>query len=245
MKYAIVSPYYKENVALLERCIASVQRQSIQADHLFIADGHAQDWIDAQPVRHIRLDRSHGDYGNTPRGVGAMLAIAEQYDGIGLLDADNWLEPNHIEVCLNTFKTASVRGKVDYVIAKRQLCRPDESIINAPDEPTAEHVDTNCFFFLPDSYHIVPFFGTMPKELSSVCDRIFYQAVRSRGLQAAVSDTVTVNYHCLWESVYRSIGETPPEGSKPVIDSASVQAWINSRSAQEIQTVQRLSGIMP
>jgi hypothetical protein len=140
---------------------------------------------------------------------------------------------------------ASKLGKVDYVIAKRHLRRPDETIIDAPDEPTAEHVDTNCFFFLPGSYHIVPYFGTMPKELSSVCDRIFYQAVRGRGLQGAVSEITTVNYHCLWESVYHSIGEMPPEGAKPVIDSAAVQAWINSRTAQEIQTVQRLSGMIP
>ena len=89
MKYAIVTPYFKETPSLLKRCIRSVRDQTLNADHIMVADGHPQDWIDNERVRHIRLDRSHNDYGNTPRGIGAILAIAEQYSGIGLLDADN------------------------------------------------------------------------------------------------------------------------------------------------------------
>jgi hypothetical protein len=245
MRYAIVTPYYKEPRALLERCIGSVARQTIQVDHILVADGYPQEWVASVPVRHIRLDRSHGDFGNTPRGIGSMLAIAEQYDGFGLLDADNWLEPDHVEACIRTFNSTSAHEKIDYVIAKRHLRRPDETIIPAQDEPNEEHVDTNCFFFFPPSYYLVPYFGTMPKELSPVCDRIFYQALRARGLKAAVCEIVTVNYHCLWECFYQSIGETPPEGAKPVIDTAKVQAWINAQSPQNVHLIQRLSGIIP
>lgn len=245
MHYAIVTPYFQEPSSLLERCIQSVARQTVKADHILVADGHPQDWIDAQPVRHLRLDRSHGDYGNTPRGIGAMLAIAEQYDGIGLLDADNWLEPDHVQTCVRVFESAAAQAPIDYVIARRFLRRPDQTILPAPDEPIAEHVDTNCFFFLPSSYHLVPYFGTMHKALSPICDRIFYMAVRNRGLRGAVTDHETVNYHCLWEAIYQALGEAPPDGAKPVIDSASVQAWINARSPAEVQSIQRLAGIIP
>lgn len=77
-KYAIITPYYKEERRLLERCIASVRNQTIGTDHFLVADGFPQDWIDTTGVRHLKLDRSHGDGGNTPRGVGALLAVAEQ-----------------------------------------------------------------------------------------------------------------------------------------------------------------------
>ncbi len=95
----VITPYYKEDPALLRRCMDSVRTQTVPAEHLLVADGHPQDWIDSEPVRHLRLDRSHGDYGNTPRGIAAMLACSEGYPAIMMLDADNWLEPEHVELC--------------------------------------------------------------------------------------------------------------------------------------------------
>src|SRR5689334_20420519 len=99
-RYAFVTPYYKETRDCLERCIASVKQQTIPADHILVSDGFPQDWLDQADVRHVHLDRAHGDYGNTPRGIGSLMAVAEGYDGIGLLDADCWLEPDHLEHCL-------------------------------------------------------------------------------------------------------------------------------------------------
>lgn len=245
MRYAIVTPYYKEPRDTLERCMRSVRNQTVQTDHILVADGYPQDWIDTSGVRHLRLDRAHGDFGNTPRGMGAMMAIAEQYDGIGLLDADNWLESEHVATCVATFNAASAQNPVDYVVAKRYLRRLDETIMPINDEPIEQHVDTNCFFFFPGSYPLVPHFGLMPKELSPIGDRIFYQAMRSRGLRFAVNAQHTVNYQCMWESVYLSLGEQPPHGAKPNIDGAVVQAWINSRSPSEQILAQRLAGILP
>ena len=99
-RYCVVTPYYKEERALLERCFGSVRRQVPNVDHIVVADGHPQDWIDALPVRHIKLDRAHGDYGNAARGLGALMAIAEGYDGIAFLDADNWYDDDHLASCL-------------------------------------------------------------------------------------------------------------------------------------------------
>ena len=78
-RWVIVTPYYKEERPLLSRCISSVSNQSVRTDHIVVADGHPQSWIDMEPVRHLKLDRSHGDYGNTPRGIGVLLAISEGY----------------------------------------------------------------------------------------------------------------------------------------------------------------------
>ena len=96
MRVAVVTPYYKEPRGWIERCIASVAAQTHACDHFLVADGHAQDWIDGAGVRHLRLDRGHGDYGNTPRALGALLAVSEGYDAIAFLDADNWYAPEHV-----------------------------------------------------------------------------------------------------------------------------------------------------
>ena len=154
-KYAIVTPYYKEERPLIERCMASVRSQTVPTDHFLVADGFPQEWIDTAGVRHFKLDRSHGDYGNTPRGVGALLAIAAQYSGIAFLDADNWLEPDHVETCLAA--ASGTPAPCDYVIAQRSFRRPDESIMPVADEEL--HVDTNCFFFLPGAFSVDPPLG--------------------------------------------------------------------------------------
>jgi glycosyltransferase involved in cell wall biosynthesis len=123
-RYAIVTPYYKEEKWLLERCIRSVHAQTVKVEHFMIADGHPQDWLDREPMRHLRLDREHRDFGNTPRTIGALLAVSEGYDGIGFLDADNWFENDHVAGCI----AAAARSETcDYVIARRNLCRPDGS----------------------------------------------------------------------------------------------------------------------
>lgn len=123
------TPYYQEKHHYLERCIASVKRQTIPAGHIVVADGFPQDWIDQTSVRHLRLDRVHQDHGNTPRAIGGLIAIAEGYEGIGLLDADCWLEPDHLEHCLEQAKQVGLE-RCGFVAAARTLRRLDKSIMS-------------------------------------------------------------------------------------------------------------------
>jgi hypothetical protein len=237
-KFAIVTAYYKEERALLERCQRSVRDQTVAADHIVVADGVPQDWLDDEPLRHIKLDRSHSDYGNTARGVGAVLAVAEDYDGIGFLDADNWLEPTHIEQCLAA--AAMIPDETcDYVIAQRNMKRPDGTTIAMADEPIREHVDTNCFFFLPGAFHMIQRFATIPRALSIIGDRLFYKELSMQPLQAAVVGQKTVNYHCMWASIYQAMAETPPEGAKPNVDQAPLLEWLKQLSPNEKRIVSR------
>jgi glycosyltransferase involved in cell wall biosynthesis len=235
-RYAIVTPYYKEDRSLLERCIQSVRQQSMATDHILVADGHPQDWIDGAAVRHIRLDRNHADYGNTPRTVGALLAVSAGYEGIGLLDADNWIEPHHVASCIEASQRSAT---CDYVIARRNLCRPDGSVININDPPVGNFVDTNCFFLLPGSYHVIPYFSLMPNELSPICDRVFYAALKARKLNAEIVPEKTVNYHCLWSFVYSLAGETPPPSAKGGVDYKRIQRWFDNQDERALQVVYR------
>jgi hypothetical protein len=238
-RYAIVTPYFKEERSFLERCIRSVQQQERPVDHILVSDGFPQDWIDQYPVRHIKLDRNYADYGNTPRTIGAMLAVSERYAGVGLLDADNWLEPDHITRCL---QAAAFTQDVDYVVARRHLRRPDGTILDIEDDAVSDHVDTSCFFLLPGSYHVIPYFMLMPRELAPICDRVFYRALVERALKAVMVKKKTVNYHCIWQYAYDKAREAPPPDVKPNIDLRPVTQWLKTRTPRELEIIDRLCG---
>ena len=238
-RYAIITPYYKEDRRLLERCIDSVRNQSLRADHFLVADGFPQDWIDTAGVRHFKLDRSHGDAGNTPRGVGALIAVAEEYSAIGMLDADNWLEPDHVEACLAAASTTPIA--CDYVIAQWILRRIDGSVMPIANDPN--HVDTSSFFFLRGAFCILPHWAMMPKDLSEGCDRVFYSMLCQRDFVVARVPKPTVNFHNLYETSYRALGETPPPGAKPNVN-AEPMAWLRSLSQRDNEIACRLIGFI-
>jgi hypothetical protein len=240
-RYAIITAYHKENQRLLQRAIESVKSQTMPTDHFLIADGFPQDWIDGAGVRHVKLDREHGDYGNTPRGVGALIAIAEEYDGMGMLDADNWLDDDHVQTCVEAAELCE-GGAIhcDYVIAQWRLRRPDETVLPWPEEPG--HVDTNRFFFLRGAFSVIPYWAMMPSKLAPVGDRVFYMMLRGQAFRFVRVDRPTINYHCLWEVCYRALGEPPPENTKPSIDMNWVK-YLASLSTRELEIVSRLSGV--
>jgi glycosyltransferase involved in cell wall biosynthesis len=242
-RYCVVTPYYKEERALLVRCMDSVRRQTVAADHLLVADGFPQDWIARQPVRHVALDRAHRDYGDFARGVGALMAVAEKYDGICFLDADNWYDDDHVEGCL---AAAAANPAAAYVAAQRRFVRPDGTVMTTvrPAElPNAEHVDTNCFFFLPRAYQFLPRWCTMPQEVSQSGDHLFYLLLTVTGIVPAVVPRPTVNYLCMFEQLYRDNGEEPPPGAKPLLNWQDVQAWINGLTPAELDHVRSLTGL--
>jgi hypothetical protein len=243
--YAAITPYYREDPPMLERCIASVQAQTLPVDHILIADGHPQDWIDRAGVRHIRLDRSHSNFGNTPRGVGAMLVIGGDYDAVTMLDADNFVEPNHFEHCVACAAPKSGLA-YDVVAARRRFVRLDGTAMPVRDEPLTVHADTSCFFILKSAFYTLPVWGTMPRPVSPICDRIFYQhvkqQVRLQNIRWVQGDEITVNYLCTWQSMYLAIGEVPPPFAKPNVDAMAIRRWWNALSATELNRLSRMTG---
>jgi len=241
-QYVFVTPYYKETRDCLERCIASVNRQTIGADHILVADGFSQDWIDQANVRHLRLDWAHEDYGNTPRAMGGLMAVTEEYDGIGFLDADCWLEPDHLEHCLKQAEQVGVE-RCGFVAASRTLRRLDESVIDVPDESLAAHVDTSCLLLLPPAFDTLPVWILMPREVSIVGDRVFYLALRSRDLIPAFSTKKTVNYTYTYAPMYRALGEVPPEPIKENPDHAAIAGWIDTLPSDRLEGLNRRLGV--
>lgn len=241
MRVAYITPYYKEEPEVLARCVKSVEAQTIKGDHFLISDGHPQDWLMSRVARHIPLGKSHGDYGNTPRGIGAQLAISEGYDAIGFLDADNWLDPTHTEECLTTaIGNYGSPVNCDYVVAKRRFIRPDLTVLSAPEDGSL--IDTSCFFFLRGSFHLLPTWNLMPKEFANIGDRIFGRRIREAGLNSASNKAVTVNYLNLWATSYHNVGEPPPPEAKPNVDGGSGYRWLAGLDDRHKELAQRLVG---
>lgn len=243
-RFCVVTPYYQEDRDLLERCLTSVRQQTVAADHILVADGFPRSWLNDHPVRHVVLDQAHSDYGNVARGIGALMAVSEKYDGIAFLDADNWFDDDHIATCL-----ASAQDSPDapYVIAQRDYIRIDGSVMalgETEDVPMGDHVDTNCYFFLPPSFHLLHYWCTLPRELSSHGDR-FFRSILKAHLTAppAITARRTVKYRCLFESIYRTIGEMPPPGAKPNVSLRTGLDWLNSLRDADLALVEQMSGL--
>jgi glycosyltransferase involved in cell wall biosynthesis len=243
-RICVITPYYQEPRELIERCLASVRAQTVCVDHLLVADGFSQPWLEEAPVRHIKLDRAHGDYGNAARGAAALLAVAEQYDAIAFLDADNQYRPTHIEACLAASRAAPA---APYVVATRDYVRPDGSVmplLQTEDLPQGDHVDTNCYLLLPPTYPLLHHWCATPREFAAVGDRLFRLVLKSRlAAPAIVVGAPTVKYLCLFESLYRAIGETPPSGAKAGVDWRPAIDWLKRLSPENRAAVDRLTGL--
>ena len=243
VRIAVVTPYHREEAAVLERCIDSVRAQAAPADHILVADGFPQSWVERHGhVHHVVLSRNSGDFGDTPRSLGFMFGVRSEYDILQFLDADNVLTPDHFGSVLECL----ARTRADLVVARRLLLRPDGSVLNArmDEDDRLAHVDTSCFAFWRTAFHVGLKWGFIPKALGHGDDRVFYAAVKSANLNIAFLATPTVGYTCLWAHVYRAVGEDPPPGCRDLKSYADhARRWWKDLDEERRQLIQKNLGI--
>lgn len=237
MKIAIVTPYCRESGNVLRRCRDSVAAQSVQADHYFVADGYPQRWLDSK-CHHITLPAASGDFGNTPRSVGALVAVSHGAEAVAFLDADNTFDADHLEVCLDA---ARKQRDADLVVARRRFVRPDGSTLPVGDEPG--HVDTNCYLLLGGALHTVAQWALQPRMLSRIGDRVFWRMLNAQGLKPVVTARPTVNYYTMFRVHYEALGEVPPDGAKETIEGSDVKLWWERLSPRENEIACRRIGM--
>ena len=143
-RVAVITPYYKEPLALLEQCHQSVLAQTEPCLHVLVADGHPRKGINRWDADHVRLPRSHGDIGSTPRLIGCYHAIGLGVEAVAFLDADNWYGPDHIAAAI----TAMDQTDAAFVSTGRTLCRLDGSVMGlCPLSHPDRFIDTNAMLF--------------------------------------------------------------------------------------------------
>ncbi len=222
-RVAVITPYYKEPLAVLEKCHQSVLSQSIPCLHVLVADGHPRPRINQWSAEHVRLPCSHGDIGSTPRLIGSYHAIGLGVDVVAFLDADNWYAPDHIASALAAMKQSGAA----VVSTSRTLCRLDGSVMGPCPITDPEHfIDTNAMVFGRAAFPLLHHWVLMPEYGHLIGDRIMLHYIKASGLPRQHLNQGSVFYRCSKAGLYQQLGEAVPDGVQPRPDyEASFMHW--------------------
>lgn len=234
-KFAVITAYYKEDRSVIDKAIKSVQYQlpsGLDVIHYLVADGFPQEFESTEKLVHIPLPKSHNDYGDTPRIVGATLAVRDGCYGLMFLDADNYMYPEHIQAAVG----AHLEHNQNLIIAKRDMVSEDGTVIkhNRSEEDAFKHVDTGCFVFFKEEIFRALEWAKIPSPLSVLGDRYFWNLhQKSYPGTFGYVNTPTLAYTCLWKDVYEFAGITPPANAKS-LDTSAKDNFIKSLSNEEL-----------
>jgi glycosyltransferase involved in cell wall biosynthesis len=212
IRVAVISPYFNENIDVILECHASVARQTHPCLHVLVADGFPNSAADDWQVDHVKLPRTHGDLGSTPRLIGCYHAIGLGVDAVAFLDADNWYREDHIERLLALHKETGA----SFLSSNRMLCRLDGSVFGPCPNTTADRdIDTNCMMFMRAAFPILAQWCLMPRYAHPIGDQVMLHYVKAAGIKRAHRSDPSVYYRCGRADVYRRHGEPIPDGIKP------------------------------
>lgn len=242
-RIAVITPYYKEPTEILYMAHKSVKIQDVNAtvDHFMIADGFPNPEVSNWDAKHVVLPNSHGDNGNTPRGIGSYLAVAEKYDFIAYLDADNWFEPSHLSTLLQLW----IETRSDVCCSSRTLHQIDGTLIDSPlddDELNNDFADTSCFLISATAFEAIRLWIDMPKQLSPICDRVFFKGLKNKNFKFVFSGKKTLAFRSQYQGHYAKAGLPIPIGAKGDIIS-EVNQWL--LTVEGVKETARRLGFMP
>ena len=231
VRIAVVTPYFREPRDVLWQCHRSVLDQQVgtelfRAEHFLIADGHPLAEIDDWTASHVRLPSAHGDNGNTPRGLGSLLAKAEGYDFIAYLDADNWFHAGHLASLLALHRQTG--SPVCSAIRTFHDLAGNRLEVSETDEDALRHVDTSCVLIHRSSFDLIGVWLDMPRMLSPICDRVFLAAILHNQRSVRSTGQRSVAFRTQYASHYRAAGAPVPQGAKDADHAGGVLAYLVS-----------------
>ena len=191
--------------------------------HVLVADGHRHRRINRWRAEHVRLPRSHGDIGSTPRLIGSYHAIGLGVDAVAFLDADNWYRPDHIAGLLAEMD----QHQADFVSSSRTLCRLNGTVMGpCPLTDPDRFIDTNAMLFGRGSFHLLHQWVLMPPYGHLIGDRIMLHHLKQSGVKREHLDQHSVFYRCSKAGLYKQMNENIPAGVQKRPDyEASFRAW--------------------
>lgn len=221
---AVVTPYWGEDLALLEHCHQSVRAQTHPCLHVLVADGRPRPEIEGWQAHHVILPLSHGDIGSTPRLIGCFHAIGLGVEAVAFLDADNWYEPRHIAGLMEARREQGAA----FVSSGRMLWSLEgHAMAPCPLINPDSFIDTSCMLFAREAFGLLHHWVLMPDYGHLIGDRIMYHHVRQSGLPMAHVPLPTVNYRCGKAGLYQLLGAPIPAGVQPRPDyEASFTRWV-------------------
>ena len=210
---AVITPYYKEDLALLERCRKSVLAQGYPITHFFVADGFPKPELADWDCEHIILSRNHDDSGDTPRGFGAISAMNLGYWPILFLDADNTYEPNHLHSIL---ECKEKNPDADVICTWRNNFLPDGTHVphDFAEDLEKTGCDTSCYAFYPGGFRGLGVWAMMPNAYCRVDDKVVYWCLQQWEINIVWTDLRTMNYTTNHSSAYRVMGREVPDNHR-------------------------------
>jgi glycosyltransferase involved in cell wall biosynthesis len=210
----VVTPYYKEDLSVLARCHASVAGQEVDAHvvHVMVADGFPASELATWDIAHVILPDAHADNGNTPRHVGALTARSRGADFIAFLDADNWYLPGHLAAMLRLHAAENCEVTCSW----RNFYDENEALlpVEEADEINCDHVDTSCIMMHKAAFAANSIWTDMPRQLSPICDRVFYAGLRRRRYRIGYTREKSVAFTTTYASHYDAVGRQAPMNDK-------------------------------
>lgn len=214
MKVAVITPYYKEAAVVLERCHQSVVKQTHKdVQHIMVADGVPNNDVASWNCTHLILPNS-GDYGDTPRGIGAASAAAQGFDAICFVDADCWIEPDHIEELLAEQRRTSAQ----VVTCPRNLYGlVDEFLMVDRESDGVSFNDTNCYLFTRPAFPLLRVWMFKDKQDAMVGDRLLWKLITDNKISLARTLKATLNYSTTFAAHYINAGQPAPARSRLMV----------------------------
>jgi glycosyltransferase involved in cell wall biosynthesis len=211
MKVAVVTPYYKESRKTLKRCLDSVAKQTHDdVFHVLVGDGYPQDWVNDFTLHHLAMPNV-GNYGDTPRGIGAAYAAGVGADAIIFLDADCWMPHYHV-----SFFVEPVERGAGIVTCPRNIWLEGEEMGICTESNGVHFNDTNCYLITKPYFPVISAWMFKNQKDSIVGDRVFWNAVQRSGA-CILSAASMVNYESDFAHHYQMFGRTPPPDSKLLV----------------------------
>lgn len=87
------------------------------------------------------------------------------------------------------------------------------------------HVDSNCLFVTSKAFDLPLLWGTWPRELCCIGDRMIWHAAMARGYSHSFTGAITTCYEATHLAFYRALAEVPPSTVRPDIDLGGLFAW--------------------
>ena len=218
MKVAVVTPYYKESKRVLNRCITSVAKQTHDdVVHILVSDGYPQDWVNDCTLHHIVLPNV-GNFGDTPRAMGAAYAAGIEADAIIFLDADCWMPHYHVENLITV-----VQAGAGIVTCPRTIWLDGEEVGVCLESNGYQFNDTNCYLITKPYFSVCSAWAFKNQKDCIIGDRVFWNAVQRSGASILRAKS-TIHYDSDYAHHYQMFGKTPPPQSKVLFD-GKVMKW--------------------
>jgi glycosyltransferase involved in cell wall biosynthesis len=96
MKVAVITPYHSEPLDWIQAAVESVAAQSHPTTHILVGDGVRQEALDGDGRIHMTLPHTVADSGGTPRAIAGRWAVAQGFDMVAYLDADDRIDPDFV-----------------------------------------------------------------------------------------------------------------------------------------------------